>query len=100
MTARVCVGIFPSSASQDQLRQPRSAHGEVALVCKTEAESPESVRGLGGSDRAVLAELEIEVSEARLALVEIPVERPIWVNGTLPGTMAEKRPAPRPTSSN
>jgi hypothetical protein len=100
MAARVCVGNFPSSASQDQFRQLRSTHGGVALVCKTEAESPEPVRGLGGSDLAVLAEPELEAAGARLALVETPVERPIWVNGTLPGTMAGKRPAPRTTRSN
>jgi hypothetical protein len=100
VTARICVGDFPSSASQDELRQPRSTRGEAASVCKVEAESPEPVRGLGGFDLAVSGEPELAAAGARLALMETPVERPIWVNGTLPGTMAGKRPAPRSTCAN
>jgi hypothetical protein len=100
VTARICVGDFPSSASQDELRQPRSTRDEAASICKVEAESPEPVRGLGGFDLVVLAQPKLAVSGARLALMETPDERPIWVNGTLPGTMAGRRPAPRPSRSN
>ena len=100
MSASVYAGNLPSSASQDELRQPRSTRGEAASVCKVEAESPEPVRGLGGFDLAVSGEPELAAAGARLALMETPVERPVWVNGTLPGIMAGQRPAPWPTRSN
>jgi hypothetical protein len=99
-TVCVCVGDFPSSASQDQLRQPRSTRGEVASVSKVEAESSDRFRGLGGLDRPALAELDLVGAESQSALMQTPTARPVWVNGTLPGIMAGKRPAPWPTRSN
>jgi len=31
----------------------------------------------------------------RPVLMQTPAARPVWVNGTLPGLMAGKRPAPK-----
>jgi len=100
VSASVYAGNLPSSASEEQLCQLSETVSEAASVSKVEAESPDRFRGLGGSELAVLAELELGVGGARLAPMETPVERPVWVNGTLPGIMAGKRPAPWPTRSN
>ena len=99
-TVRLCVGNFPSSTPQDQLCMPCSTHGEVASVSKVEAESSDRFRGLSGSDRPALAELDLVEVESQPALIQASTATPVWVDGTLSGIMAGKRPAPRPTGSN
>lgn len=88
VSTRVFAGNLPSSASEEQLCRLSGKHGEAALVSTVEAESPDQFRGLGGVDLAALEP----------ALMQTPVERPVWVNGTLPGVMAGMRPAPRPVT--
>jgi hypothetical protein len=94
VTACVCVGSFPSSVSQVQFRQPSSTHGEAASV---EAESPDRFRGLKGVDRPALARLDLVEAESPAVPMQMPISSPVWDSGTLPGIMAGKRPAPRPT---
>jgi hypothetical protein len=50
-------------------------------------QSKDRFLGFGASDLLALVELEPEVAE----------QRPGWWAGTLPGVMAGKRPAPKPT---
>ncbi len=99
MGTRVFVGNLPSSATEDQLRRLRAAHGEVASLSIVEAESPVRYRGLGGADTPVLLELEPVVSEPQRAMKQAAAAWPVWVNGTLPGIMAGKRPALAPTGA-
>jgi hypothetical protein len=35
------------------------------------------------------------LAEPRPAVMDKPTELPVWVNGTLPGVMAGKRPGPK-----
>jgi len=58
-----------------------------------EAESPDRFRGLGGTCKLEVVEPEL-VAGPRPVLMQMPVERPVWVEGTLPGMMAGKRPSP------
>jgi hypothetical protein len=96
VTARVCVGSYPSSVSQDQSRQPSSTHGEVASV---EAEFSARCPGLKGADRPAPAGLDLLEVESQPAPMQMPSASPVWADGTLPGIMAGKRPAPRPIRS-
>jgi len=91
MSTRVYVGSLPASVTEHQLRRLYSQHGEVASVSKMGTESPARNRGLGGLALAALVELEPTVAEPLPA----PAEWSVWRNGTLPGIMAGKRPAPR-----
>jgi len=97
MGTRVFVGDFPSSATEDQLRRGRATHGEVASLSIVGAGSPVRYRGLGGSDVPALVEPEPVVSEPQRAMKQAKAAWPVWVNGTLPGVMAGKRPASEPT---
>jgi hypothetical protein len=97
VSARVCAGNLPSNASDEQLCQPRETLAEAASVGKVDAESPDRFRGLGRVDRPALVVLDLVDAESQSALTQTPTARPDWVDGTLPGTMAGKRPAPRPT---
>ena len=91
VSTRIFAGHLPLNASKGQLCRPAAQNGEAASVGKTEAESRDRFRGLAGSSLVVLAELDLAVSEMRQALMQTLIERPIWVNGTLPGVMAGKR---------
>lgn len=95
MSASVYAGSHPSSASEEQLRQLGGTSGEAASVSRMEAESPDRFRGLGGSDLTASAERMLVTAGAQPAVMETPVERSVWVSGTLPGLMAGKRPAPK-----
>jgi hypothetical protein len=96
MNKRVFAGNLPSSASEHELRQPRATHGEAVYVSTVEAESPDRFRGLGGSDPTAVVEPEpVAAVLLRPALMQTPTARPVWVNGTLSGLMAGKRPAPK-----
>ncbi len=64
MSTHAFVGSFPLSATEEQLRQQSDHMGRV--------------------------ELDTVVTEPQTA----PDEKPVWENGTLPGVMAGKRPAP------
>jgi len=64
MSTRFSVWNLPSSATEEQLRQQ--------------------------SDYMARVEFDTVVAEPQPA----PDERPVWKNGTLPGVMAGKRPAP------
>jgi hypothetical protein len=97
MNRRVVVGNLPSSASEHQLRRLYATHGEAVSVSTMEAESPDRFRGLGGSNPTALVELEPVVALPRPALMQTPAARPVWVNGTLSGLMAGKRPASKST---
>jgi hypothetical protein len=97
MSTRVFVGSFPSSATEDQLCRLRTTRGETASLSIVEAESPVRYRGLGGSDAPALVELEPVVSEPQRALKQAPAALPFWTDGTLPGVMAGRRPAPKST---
>jgi len=99
VTALVSIGSFPSSASPDQLRLPRPTRGGAASLDGVAAESLDSPRKLGGFVPSAIAEREPGDAESRSVLMQTPTTRPVWVNGTLPGTMAGKRPAVRPTGS-
>ena len=81
MTARVCFDNFPSSASQDQPRPPSSTRGGAV------------------SDRPALPALHLVEAESQSALMQALAPRPVWVDGTLAGVMAGKRPARKPTGS-
>ena len=83
------VEILPSSASEHRLRRQQATHGEAVSVSTKRNESPDHSRGFQRSDLAVLIEPE--------PIVAAP--QPIWVNGTRPGSMAGKRPAPKPTGT-
>ena len=100
MGTRVFVRNLPSSATEDQLRRLRVAHGGVASLSMVEAESPVRYRGLGGSDMPAMVELEPVVSEPQRAMKQATAAWPVWVSGTLPGVMAAKRPAARPVWEN
>ena len=97
MNKRVFVGNLPSSASEHQLRRLHATHGEAVSVSTMEDESPDRFRGLRGSDLSALVEFEPVAAVPRPALMQTPAARPVWVNGTRPGLMAGKRPAPKPT---
>jgi hypothetical protein len=92
VSTRIFCGHLPSSASKGQLCRPAMQDGGAALVGKTEDQSSDRFRGLAGSSLAVLAELDLAVSDMRQALMQTLVERPIWVSGTLPMVNAGKRP--------
>jgi hypothetical protein len=64
MSTHASVGNFPLSATEEQLRQQ--------------------------SDHMARVDLDTVVTEPQPALDA----RPVWKNGTLPGVMAGKRPAP------
>lgn len=66
VSARVSVEYFPPRASEVYAPRSRSARGEAALL---------------------------EAAGVGMALVETSFGQPVWVDGTLPGPMAEKRPA-------
>ena len=83
------VEILPSSASEHRLRRQQATHGEAVSVSTKEDESLDRFRGLGRSDLPVLVGPEPVVA----------ARRPVWVNGTRPGSMAGKRPAPKPTGT-
>ena len=100
MSKHAVAGNIPSSASEEQLRRVQATYGEVASVSTMEGESPDRTRGLVRADMPELVELELAAAGPRPVLMQTPSARPIWVNGTLPGMMAGKRPAPWPTRSN
>jgi len=97
MGTHVYVGNSPSSATVDQLRRLLAPHSEAASLSVVEAESPVRYRGLGGSDAPTLVELEPVVSEPQRTMKQAPAALPLWTDGTLPGIMAGKRPAPKST---
>lgn len=99
-TASICAYDFPSGASQDELCQPRSARGRAPSLNNSEVESSDQFRGLGGSGRTALAELALVEVEPQPDLVQASTATAVWVDGTLSGIMAGKRPARRPTGSN
>jgi hypothetical protein len=96
VTARVCVGSLPSSVSQNKFRQPSPTHCKVASV---ETESSDRCPGLKGVERPASAGLDLSEAESQSAPMQMPSASPVWANGTLPGIMAGKRPAPRPIRS-
>jgi hypothetical protein len=99
VSASVYTRNFPSSASEEQLCQLSGTPGEAASKSGVDAESPDRFRGLGALDRPALAELDLVEAESQSALMQTPTARPVWVNGTLPGMMAGKRPAPKLSGS-
>jgi len=100
MSKHAVAGNLPSSASEEQLRRVQAKFGEVVSVSTMEGESPNRTRGLGRANMPKLVELEFVVTEPRPVPTQTPAAQPVWVNGTLPGMMAGKRPAPWPIRSN
>jgi hypothetical protein len=99
MSKHAVAGSLPPSVASEQLRRVQAKFGEVMSVSTIEGESPNRTRGLGRANMPGLVELEFATTESRPVLMQTPAERPVWVNGTLPGMMAGKRPAPWPTRS-
>jgi hypothetical protein len=88
MSTRASVGNLPFSAAEDKLHRQSATHGEVASVSVVQDESTDHSRGSGSHLARV--DLDTVVTEPQPALDA----RPVWKNGTLPGVMAGKRPAP------
>ncbi len=91
MSTFASFGNLPLSFTDDEFHRMTATHGEVASVSRMEAGSPARNLGFGGPALAAVAELEPGVAEPWSA----PAERSVWKSGTLSGTMAGKRPAPR-----
>ncbi len=93
MSKRVNYGNFPANATEDQFRRLRVTHGGVASLSVVEPESPVRYRGLEVADVSALVELEPVVSEPQWAMKQAKSAWRVWMNGTLPGVMARRRPA-------
>jgi hypothetical protein len=97
MSTSFCVGYFSTSATEGQFCQASLSlsRGAVASAGTMEDESPDRLRGLGGSRASASVEWEPVAAVPRPFLMQTPAVRPGYLDGTLPGVMAGKRPAAR-----
>jgi hypothetical protein len=90
MSGRVYTGNLPSGFTKNQSRWLPATHGEDASLSDVQDQSNDRSSGLVSSDDLALVQVGPAVEESRSELAASPV----WWNGTLPGAMAGKRPAP------
>jgi len=89
MSVRIHAGNLPFGFTKNQPRWLPETQGEDASFSEVQDQSKDRSPGLESNDLA-LVQVGPAVEEPQQELAESPV----WWNGTLPGAMAGKRPAP------
>jgi hypothetical protein len=90
MSGRVYTGNLPFGFTKNQPRWLPATQGEDASFSEVQDQSNDRYPGLASSDDLALVQVGPAVEESQPELAASPV----WWNGTLPGAMAGKRPAP------
>jgi len=96
MSTNSNVGYLSFSVTEGPFCQASLTDDAFASAITIEDESPDRFRGLvGGSGMSATVEWEPVVTASRPVRIQTPAGWPVYENGTLPGVMAGKRPAPR-----
>jgi|WetSurMetagenome_2_1015567.scaffolds.fasta_scaffold160779_1 hypothetical protein len=94
MSASIYAGYLSFSAAEGRFGRPSMSYGAFGLIGATEDASASRFRGLGGADVSGCVVYEPAGAVPRSVLIQAPAAWPVDMSGTLPGTMAGKRPAP------